>query len=877
MLEEKEEYTLEEYLTKDENGITFLESILKEGKKPDYKEEKKLLKSIEACYLYVKYNNSLFDFELTEEELYSHINGDLLINHIFNSNCAGISSIIKKINNNTFIIDKIIESGKTFLLSYLTKEIKEKLITIDQNGEYLIEKYFNDLDIIKELIGLYKNPIDIIKICEEKNKLEILKYSNEDALMNKINDDETLLDYLLSKNIIPEKLIDISYNENFIKFLASRNMYSFMKNINSEFTLNIEIENNKTLLEVLFDKGMIKELDIYIQKEKTIEVLYRLNKLDLITTIHLDLLIKECKEFNINSNNTLVEYLLDNNYKFKFYDSFSSNMREETNLLIDKLYKRKEFDIISKSIEPKYLSYEIEPGITLLDKLLEEKVDINFGYLGINKIETIEKMFNKNRLDLLVKAKLDLLLNIVNNNDTYLDYLLEAIETKKIKFNLNDFSLYNCSVNTIAKFYLKIASHGMMEYVNELKEKDLLKEYEGKRLLDELIDLDKELTLNKILTDDMKSNVKIASILKSKGINLENINVPLKEKDFTSNYLKEEHNKFGIGPLQQNGDNLLNKLQNLFLNDGESDKEIIEALITGYRQALINNYDVFIKEVENLIEIKENNKEFRYLKEENSGYFSRNTGSVHCDDINIDTLMHETGHALHYYLTDYKVPENFEEIINEIRNNKEILKNAEIISNKYYLIKENIMKLVNVKYNNYFKECYNVEKNNEIIDFLLKSKEEKKQEFKGLGINDDDLDIILNETFTSEEYIKTQKRLFIKEQVDVIIREEYGNIMAVSDILDGIFEGELNSGFLENDNNGLIKRSAGHGISYYSCKPDLIFMEMIANFSSISKSPKASEGLKLLKDTIGDELYNLISEFYYNNIIYKQEEKSKSL
>ena len=45
---------------------------------------------------------------------------------------------------------------------------------------------------------------------------------------------------------------------------------------------------------------------------------------------------------------------------------------------------------------------------------------------------------------------------------------------------------------------------------------------------------------------------------------------------------------------------------------------------------------------------------FRYLREEDTGYFSGLSGSIHCDDINIDTLMHETGHALHYYLTDYK-------------------------------------------------------------------------------------------------------------------------------------------------------------------------------------------------------------------------------
>ena len=49
---------------------------------------------------------------------------------------------------------------------------------------------------------------------------------------------------------------------------------------------------------------------------------------------------------------------------------------------------------------------------------------------------------------------------------------------------------------------------------------------------------------------------------------------------------------------------------------------------------------------------------------------------------------------------------------------------------------------------------------------------------------------------------------------------------------------------------------------------------MLANFSTISKSINANEMLSLLRDTIGDELFNLISEFYYKNIIGIENSKS---
>ena len=52
--------TLKDYLSKDENGVTYLENLLKDGKKLDYNQELKLRKSIDAGYIYAKYDKDLF-------------------------------------------------------------------------------------------------------------------------------------------------------------------------------------------------------------------------------------------------------------------------------------------------------------------------------------------------------------------------------------------------------------------------------------------------------------------------------------------------------------------------------------------------------------------------------------------------------------------------------------------------------------------------------------------------------------------------------------------------------------------------------------------------------------------------------------------------
>ena len=58
----------------------------------------------------------------------------------------------------------------------------------------------------------------------------------------------------------------------------------------------------------------------------------------------------------------------------------------------------------------------------------------------------------------------------------------------------------------------------------------------------------------------------------------------------------------------------------------------------------------------------------------------------------------------------------------------------------------------------------------------------------------------------------------------------------------------------------------GHGLSYYFAT-NHGFDEMVANFAEMYKMPNAKENLQMLKGVIGEEMYNMISSYYYKNII----------
>lgn len=797
--------TMEDLFTKDNDGIYFLEYLLRKRIMIPLELKEELKTNALAAYLYCKNGSSLFGFNLSEKDLFTEFDGKKLIEHILEKKQIN-KSIVESIYENLEIIDLLCNSNNYFYLNYLSQDIITKLITKDNNGIYPIEKYLNNKRLIEKIMPSINDINVLLEICNRNNDYDLIKAVKARMLITNYKDDKTILLFLLNdKKVVPDCLINIPEDIIFIKYLIKNNLYDYLKKA-SEDVLLMKVDSGKTLLEFLIDKGYDPEIK-YIYNKKTIIILYRKQKLNLAEFVSDDVLLTPVKKlFSDDSlgDETLFEYMIRNGYKLN-----SSRISSE--------------------------------------KLL--------------KICYLEQ-----RPDLLEEASISDLLKPIDGTYTYFDYILDSIANKGLKIRVPS-RPWSSDVNEHIKYYTTIAKHDMMKYIGEIKAEKLLKKYGDKTLLEYLLDTDSDLTLNKILSDDLKADPDIAVILKKRGIVQKSVNVSKEENEYTTKYIENINNHLGIGPLPEEGERLLNELKLLFLTDGKSDKDLITGLTAGYRNALMNNYDINIIEIKKLIEIKKENKDiFYYIKNADGSYFSPSNGSIFCENANTNTLLHETGHALHFYIADMKTPDDYQEIVERARENPEVLAKTKEYAANYRKLINNITLLVEQRYDSFFKSYYSPEKVEEIKKNLTKSKEEKKKEYKELHIPDEQLDMILSDMYTQEEYIDHQKRIFIEDNVDAILRNEFGSLLPIGDILDAIYEGKLHSNTLKDSQGEAICRTGGHGLNYYYATLHG-FDEMIANFAAISKTGDAKEKLKMLKSIVGDEVYDMISNFYYHDIL----------
>lgn len=787
-------YTEEEFLTKDSNGICFFEYLMK-FKKRIFDTEKIVFDNVEIARILLKYDRSFYTYKFSEKVLFSDIDGKRLIDILIESNRFN-NDMFEVIKNNTEIVDLLIASGNKYSLGYLNLELVEKLMVKKQDGEYLIEKYLIDENIYRYMLPLINDVSKLLEICEKYNNFDFLKYANKNILMSKYKDTNVLLFLVNEKGIIPDILEYIPEDLEFVKFLMDNNLYDYLKDIEKVNVLALNVLPNKTLLDILIEKGYdIKLNDV---REKGIVILYKLNKLNLVYTTDDMLLLKPVKEVlkdDTLGEESFLEYMLNINKNFAVR-SFCSD-----SAIAKKLYEMGRLDLL----------------VNMYSEVLFQTIDGDNGY-------------------------------------TYFDYVLDAIKEGKLKYNINRIIKGNNKV----LFYIIVAKHDMIGYIDSLTVSSLLSKVGDKTLLDALLDTDSELTMNKILTGRVKADPKIAIILKSRGYQQDKVNIFDEENIYTTDYINSVNNKFGMGPLFEEGEVLLKTLESLFLTDGKSDKGLISALVSGYRNALFINYEVNIEEIKRLIEVKKNNMDrFYYLKVEDGSYFSSNEGYVCCENAVANIILHETGHALHYYLASNKVPDNYMEVIEEARNNPEILGKIKEFSEYCFSLHSKIEELVKSRLDTYFEKKYTDDKKDVIRERLGRKKEDKIKEYADLGVPQEQLDIILGDVYSLEEYMASEKRIIIGEQTTAIMDSEYGPVGSISDVIDAIYEGRLFS------DKSLF---AGHGFSYYYT-PSHGFDEMIADFVSMSKSNDAEKYLGKLKEIVGEEVYYMISDFYYRNIV----------
>lgn len=844
--------TLDELFTMDKNGDFLLIDLLENNVDIDLKNGK-IRNNGSVFFYFLIYGQDISQFSYDKIDYTYGENGNMnVLNYLLEKYDLSINDLLIEDKNGTTLLEEMLKENIDISNIDIDDDIMDlekatKIITIiiknnqdipedikntfentlfsTNNDEFFKNLPMKDIVLFEKMISIIKEHTEIVDLLCRYHLEYYLKYLNQEIIKKLITKDENdtypIDKYVSNSTAIKNISSLINFDENidfmihFIKLLLDNKLYNFFYDADENILL-YKVYPPKTLLETLIENNVNINIKINnINNEEIIKILYDNNKLDLIGSSSESIWLSNTRDVlkdNMVKDQTILEYMIDNNYDIK------------------------------------------------IPCIFEE--------------DTLKILYQKNRPDLLVKASASLLMTRINDNYTYLDYILDCINKGDFEYNIANITA-PIKPDMKAEFYLDIARHDMIGYVkNSLNLNTLLKKYDNKTLLDYFLDKDPELTLNKILDKSDKMNYSVMIILKSRGIK-DNDSILNINKDNAS-FVKNTPDTY-YGPLDNDSDYLIKELERLFISDGKSDKDLINLLITGYRNALFINYDITIREIEKLIKIKKNNfDKFYYVKDKDSSYFSPNNGCIFMNGGCISTIIHETGHALHYYLTELKVPDNYDEIVKRVRENNELLTKT----SKYFEHCNKIMKNIKNYFLNFANEVLTAHysKQENIMDIqgiLSKDISEYRDKFKSLKIPEEQLEQILQETFSVEEYIKREAIIVASELTDTTIRNNYASIGATNDIIDAIYRGKVCDGVLKSADGQKIVSFGGHGIRYYSQNKHG-FDEMIAQFAVLVKFKGAEENLQVLRNIVGDEIYNMISNFYYTNILEMDINKRKN-
>jgi hypothetical protein len=842
--------TLDELFTKDKNGDFLLIDLLENNVDIDLENEK-IRNNGSVFFYFLIYGQDISQFSYDKIDYTYGENGNMnVLNYLLEEYDLSINDLLIKDKNGTTLLEQMLKENIDIsnididddimdlekiikiidIITYKDNEVPEKIKNIFENtlfstnnNEFFKNLVMKDILLFEKMIGFIVEHTEIVDLLCKYHLEYHLRYLNPEIIKKLITKDENgnyPIDKYVSNSMAIKNISSlINFDENidfmihFIKLLVDNKLYSFFYDADENILL-YKVYPPKTLLETLIENNVNIKVN-NINNKEIIKILYDNKKLDLIGSNSENIWLSNTRDVfkdTMVKDQTVLEYMIDNNYDIKI-----SNIFED---------------------------------------------------------DTLKILYQKNRLDLLVIADATILMTKINDNYTYLDYILDCINKGDFEYNIDNITA-PIKPDMKAEFYLDIARHDMIGYVkNSLNLNTLLKKYDNKTLLDYFLDKDPELTLNKILDKSDKMNYSVMIILKSRSIK-DNDSILNINKDNAS-FIKNTPDTY-YGPLDNDSDYLIKELERLFISDGKSDKDLINLLITGYRNALFINYDITIREIEKLIKIKKNNfDKFYYVKDKDSSYFSPNNGCILMNGGCISTIIHETGHALHYYLTELKVPDNYDEIVKRVRENNELLTKT----SKYFEHCNKIMKNIKNYFLNFANEVLTAHysKQENIMDIqgiLSKDIDKYRDKFKSLKIPEEQLEQILQETFSVEEYIKREAIIVASELTDTTIRNNYASIGATNDIIDAIYRGKVCDGVLKSADGQKIASFGGHGIRYYSQNKHG-FDEMIAQFAVLVKFKGAEENLQVLRNIVGDEIYNMISNFYYTNILEMDINKSKN-
>lgn len=478
----------------------------------------------------------------------------------------------------------------------------------------------------------------------------------------------------------------------------------------------------------------------------------------------------------------------------------------------------------------------------------------------IKLLESIVNSNNKKALFLTINNEriLDYLINNIFCSDKYSD-----IEKYNCSFILNRYVRSNLDVKDLANVYVSFGKNFVIDYLPKLKTKELLKN----NLLKELIIQDKDTTLNEILYEDNINN-DILIYLRILGVDYKE---PIVEEteDLSYKYIEDFNKNYQNNDLDDEEIALLNELKYV-MSDGKSDNVLINTLLISYSNYLKNNREIAILEIKKLIEIKKNNKDsFNYMLLKENAYFNPDIGIVLENNL-IELLNHETAHALHYYLSNEKEPNNFKNILNNLKNNNHLIDSISSYTKQFEKLDKTIINEAQDYYDKQITNYLTKEKINEINNYLDKIKKEKYEYFKKMGnLSEKNIKKVLDNLYTFDNYLYDQAHVNKTKLIDYILRTKYTSYRIFNDLFDSITEGQYHDFGITNRKNEKLYGIYGHGTKYYDSERNR-YMEIVANYITMTKSQNYEKTKEIMYSIFGKEFVNALDDLYLNSMLYSE-------
>lgn len=830
-----------------DDGKTILEVISTQGVNLDYSLNLEILKDPDLVRILIQSKNKeAFTFS-SEKDLLLEVDGITVVEHLIKEDIFQ-KFWLSKISSSPIIIDILVKYDKKDYFVYLSEE---QLFMPFEDGIVLDYLFKNDL-FNYSTIGNIKSNTKIYDYIIKYKRYDKLSEISESLLTEKI-DEKYILDLILEHNQSPG--IYGLRNPKLLGLIIEKNRLDLLENVSSSALTTIVPNEGVILFEYLLDHGIIPVEGIksitggYDTGDKLFKIIEEKNRYDLLTKV------SEARLLQKHGDKTLFEILIENNVPVEL----NSISKPET---VNLIYNSGRIELL-QTCKEKMLMTTLPNGKTILQELVERKL-FNLK-VNLENEQIVDYIFANSVYQLYSRITTSALLKHKDLNTTYLDQILEESKTNSSIdiTRLVEDAVWDAHENAASRIIY--AKHDMHMYLSRLTSEDLLKKVNGVRLIDALLEIDPITSVQKVIPAHEREKIEIAMIIKLKGIEQEEIRFDSITEKLEEEYLsgrRKEYEKTELTPEQEQ---LLDSLSKAY-NDGLGDPVLIEALIANYRY-LLSIGSVHAEDIYHLIGIKQQYPQFTYKKIKDGAYFSSHDNAISMDDSNMDTLNHETGHALFHYLTEKKLPEGFEDLLTRLREDPTFLEKLSEYSKQFYELKEKITDDVESTFMKKYDESITEEKRKEIEEFLTRLNNEERTKYLNLGYSPEVLDVILGKMYTVDEYIEQDRRIKKQNMVDLILRTQYGPFIALGDIYDGIFKGKFKGGVLVDTKGEKIKPAYGHGIEYYSRNSGWIFDEMMANYSGIAKSPLSETGLQQLREYLGEELFNMLTEYYQKEIL----------